>query len=253
MQQACGMLGRLVQGFLKPLESFSYLSEKRLWRYTIIPLLLTFGIVVISGVGLFIYLMHVEGSIPVPDTTQWPAILRWLAAILGVVLKIIVLLLLFALFMRVFLLLFSVVVIPFLSPLVEKILVLEGGETLKIGGVELIGYIFAALVYNIKLLLVQLLFALALVITGPLQPVLNFFVSGYFTGRSYFDYVFELLGRPQQFSQMAKGNRVEATGIGIFSNLFIFVPVIGAILGPVLCVVAATRLYARKKADGAGA
>ena len=240
------MLSRMVSGFTKPLESFSYLSQKGLWGYAVIPLALTTAIVVLFGVGLVVYLAGVEGSLPALNTQDWPAVLRWLVSILGIVLKIIILLLLFALLMRVFLLLFSVIVIPFMSPLVEKILVAEGITTLKISGTEMVGFIFAAIVYNFKLLIVQLFAALLLMLSGPLQPALNFFVSGYFIGRSYFDYVFELLDRPQQFAQMARGNRAEATGVGIFSNLFVFVPVVGAILAPLLCVVAATRIYAAR-------
>lgn len=240
------MFNRMARGFVKPLESFSYISQNRLWGYAIVPLLLTTAIVVLFGAALVIYLASVEGHLPALDTQNWPAILLWLLKILGIVLKIIILLLLFALLMRVFLILFSIVVIPFMSPLVEKILVAEGITTLKIRGLEIIGFIFAALVYNIKMLLLQLLAALLLMLTGPLQPALNFFVSGYFVGRSYFDYVFELLGRPQQFAQMARGYRAEATGLGIFSNLFVLVPVAGAIFTPLLCVVAATRIYATK-------
>jgi uncharacterized protein involved in cysteine biosynthesis len=240
------MFNRMISGFARPLESFSYMTENRLWGYAVIPLALTAAIVVLLGAGLVVYLAAVEGSLPALNTQDWPAVVRWLVSILGIVLKIIVLLLLFALLMRVFLLLFSVIVIPFMSPLVEKILVAEGFTTLKISGTEMIGFIFAAIIYNVKLLIVQVFAALLLMLSGPLQPALNFFVSGYFIGRSYFDYVFELLGRPQQFAQMARGNRAEATGVGIFSNLFVFVPVVGAILGPLLCVVAATRIYAAK-------
>ncbi|GAB4439510.1 MAG: EI24 domain-containing protein [Turneriella sp.] len=240
------MFNRMISSFVKPLESFSYLTEKSLWRYAAIPLALTAGIVVLFGAGLVIYLAGVEGSLPGLNTQDWPAVLRWLVSILGIVLKIIVLLLVFALLMRLFLLMFSIIVIPFMSPLVEKILVAEGVATLKVSGLEMIGFIFATIVYNVKMLIVQMLVALLLMLTGPLQPALNFFVSGYFVGRSYFDYVFELLGRPQQFAQMARGNRAEATGVGIFSNLFVFVPVVGAVLGPLLCVVAATRIYADK-------
>ncbi len=249
LQQPTVMFSRMALGFAKPLESVSYLSERGLWRYAFLPLLLTAAIVVLFGAGLIIYLAGLEGSLPSLNTQDWPAVFRWLLSILGVVLKIIVLLLLFALLMRFFLLLFSVIVIPFMSPLVEKILIAEGFATLKISGIDMIGYIFATIVYNVKMLLLQLLVALLLIFTGPLQPALNFFVSGYFVGRSYFDYVFELLGKPQQFAQMARGNRAEATGLGIFSNLFVFVPVIGAILAPVLCVVAATRIYAAKNSD----
>lgn len=242
------MFARMLSGFGKPLESFSYLGEKRLWRYAVVPLLLTACTVVLLGVALVIYLLRVEGSLPALNTQDLPTFLRWLVNVLGVVFRIVVFLLLFALLMRVFLLLFSLIVIPFMSPLVEKILAAEGVATLKTSGWEIVGYIFATIVYNVRLLLLQLLVALLLILSGPLQPALNFFVSGYFIGRSYFDYVFELLGRPQQFSRMAQDNRAEATGVGVFSNLLVLVPGVGAILAPLLCVVAATRIYASKSA-----
>lgn len=245
----CGylrMIARIVRGFSMPLASFSYISDKKLWGYTVIPLLLTAGIVAGMTVLIWFGFLALDSRIPGLDISDWPKILQWLFAAFQFILKLVVLYFLFSLLMRLFLTLFSVIVIPFLSPLVEKILAAEGITTLKISNLELVGFIFSSLVYNVKLLIWQSFVSLLLLLTGPLQPIFNFGASGYFVGRSYFDYVFEMLGRPSQFSQMAKGHRAEALGIGIFSSVFVFVPLAGAVLGPVLSVVAATRIFAEK-------
>lgn len=118
---------------------------------------------------------------------------------------------------------------------------------MEIKGSEIPGYILATIWYSIKMLIWQSFIALLLLFTGPLQPFLNFGFSSYFLGRSYFDTVFDLLGKPKEFGNMIKGFRSEATGLGIFSTLFVFIPVFGTIFAPVLSVVAATRLFAERK------
>lgn len=49
------------------------------------------------------------------------------------------------------------------------------------------------------MLIWQAFIALLLLFTGPLQPFSQLRVFDYFLGRSYFDTVFDLLGRPKEF------------------------------------------------------
>jgi uncharacterized protein involved in cysteine biosynthesis len=240
------MFARIARGISMPLSSFGYMTEKKLWGYTIFPLLLTAVIVIAMAVIVWVYMLGYIGEMLTFDLNDWPKFLQYVAMTFQIILKIVILYLMFTFLLRVFLTLFSILVIPFLSPLVEKILVEEGISTLKISHLEMIGYIFSSIVYNSKLLIAQTFFAVLLLFTGPLQPMLSFGVSSYYVGRSYFDYVFELLGRPRDFDKLAQGYRVEATGVGAFSHVFLFVPFIGAVFTPILCVVAATRLFAAK-------
>lgn len=239
------MFQRIGQGFASPLSSLSYLTENKLWKYMWLPLLLT--VAALFVLGLVFWLLFFSGpSKPVLDIADWPTFVQWIIMALQFVIKIVVLVLLFSLILRIYLALFSIVVIPFLSPLVEKILQIEGMTTLKLGTLALVGYIVASLWYNIKMFFLQLIVAFLLLFTGPLQPFLNFWASSYFIGRSYFDYVFEMLGRPKEFAQMAKSYRSEAVGLGMFSTVAFFIPVVGTILVPLLSVVAATRLFVAK-------
>lgn len=240
------MFARIARGFSMPLSSFGYMTENKLWGYTILPLVLTAVIVIAMAVFVWVYMLGYIGNKLAFNLSDWPTFLQYVVITFQFILKIVILYLMFTFLLRVFLTLFSILVIPFLSTLVEKILAREGVSTLKISNLEMIGYIFSSIVYNVKLLFAQTFFAILLLFTGPLQPILNFGVSSYFVGRSYFDYVFEMLGRPSEFNKLAKGYRAEATGVGVFSHVFFFVPFIGAVLTPILCVVAATRLFAEK-------
>ncbi|AFM13371.1 EI24 domain-containing protein [Turneriella parva] len=238
------MFARIARGFSAPLSSFGYMSDNKLWGFAVIPLLLTLAIVVAMAFFVWVYLLGYISDKLAFDVSDWPQFLQFLIAGLQFVMKLVIIYFFFTFLLRVFMALFSIIVIPFLSPLVEKILAKEGVTTIKISNLELIGFIFSSIVYNVKILVVQSIFALLLLFTGPLQPILNFFTSSYFVGRSYFDYVFEMLGKPREFGEMAKGYRAISVGVGMFSHVFLFVPIVGAVFTPILCVVAATRIFA---------
>jgi uncharacterized protein involved in cysteine biosynthesis len=240
------MFEKMMRGIGMPMGCFSYISENNLWGYTVFPLLVTAALVAVISFVLWVYVFSALSGWLAVDVATWPSLFRWLFSAFHFIMKIVLFYLLFSLILRIYLTLFAIVVIPFLSPLVEKILQREGIDTLQIKGAEIIGFIIGSIFYNLKILIWQLLISLVLLLTGPLQPFLNFGFSSYFLGRSYFDYVFEMLGRPREFSNMAKRFRSEAMGLGIFSSMIVFIPVLGAIFAPVLCVVAATRLYAEK-------
>ncbi|MBL8032396.1 MAG: EI24 domain-containing protein [Leptospiraceae bacterium] len=240
------MFERIGRGIGMPLNSFGYISKHNLWGYMVLPLIVTAVLVGIIAFVLWVYVLGVISNALNFDVSTWPWILKILFSAFTFIVKILVFYLLFSLIMRIYLALFDIIVIPFLSPMVEKILQSEGITTIQIKGSEMVGYILATVWYSIKMLIWQAFIALLLFFTGPLQPFLNFGFSSYFLGRTYFDTVFDLLGRPKEFSNMIKGFRSEATGLGIFSSLFVLIPLIGAIFAPILCVVASTRLYAEK-------
>lgn len=241
------MFERIGRGIGLPLNSFSYISQKKLWGYTIFPLIVTAGIVALLSFVFWYFVLSYLTSWLNFDSTNWFFLFRWFFNLFQFIFKLVIFYLLFSLVLRLYLALFSIIVIPFLSPLVEKILQAEGLSTMEIKGSEIPGYILATIWYSIKMLIWQSFIALLLLFTGPLQPFLNFGFSSYFLGRSYFDTVFDLLGKPKEFGNMIKGFRSEATGLGIFSTLFVFIPVFGTIFAPVLSVVAATRLFAERK------
>ena len=246
------MFERIGRGIGLPLNSFGYISQKKLWGYTIFPLILTAGIVAVISLVFWYFVISYLTSWMNVDASNWFFLLRWFYNLFHFIFKLVLFYLMFSFVMRLYLALFSIIVIPFLSPLVEKILHAEGLSTMQIKGSEMAGYILATIWYSIKMLIWQGFVALLLLFTGPLQPFLNFGFSSYFLGRSYFDTVFDLLGKPKEFGAMIKGFRSEATGLGIFSSLFVFIPVFGTIFAPVLCVVAATRMFAERK-DVSGA
>lgn len=240
------MIARLTRGISLPLQGFSYLSEKKLWGYTVFPLILTAVIVAVLAIVLWATVVNYLVSIMDLDLRNAPVFIQWLFSLFKFIMIIVLLYLAFTVLMRLFVSLFGIIVIPFLSPLVEKILAKEGLATIAIKNSEWVGYVFSAIAYSIKMLLWQTAVAILLIFTGPLQPFLNFGFSSYFLGRSYLDYVLELLNHPAEFDKLVKGMRTEATGIGIFSSGFVFIPFVGPVFAPVLSVVAATRLFVEK-------
>ena len=152
-----------------PLSSFGYMTEKKLWGYTILPLVITAVIVVAMAVFVWVYMLGYVGDKLAFDVNDWPKFLQYVAVTFQFVLKIVILYLMFTFLLRVFLTLFSILVIPFLSTLVERILLQEDVSTLKISNLEMIGYIFSSIVYNVKLLVVQTFFSLLLLSQQPLR------------------------------------------------------------------------------------
>ncbi|MBS0616974.1 MAG: EI24 domain-containing protein [Spirochaetes bacterium] len=247
------MFERLGRGFSMPWNTFSYMTEKRLWGHTVFPLVLTAAIVVALGfVFWFFVLSYVDNAIKI-DANAWPWFIKWFISLFQFIVKIVIVYFLFSVLLNIYIGLFAVVVVPFLTPVVDRILQSEGFTTLQIKNSELFGYIVATIWHMLKRLLWQIFISLLLLFTGPFQPVLNFFFGSYFIGRSYFEIVFDLLGRPKEFNRMAQNVRSEATGLGIFSSVIVFIPFIGALLAPILSTVAATRLFAERARAKPGA
>ncbi|MBN8222536.1 MAG: hypothetical protein J0L53_16585, partial [Spirochaetes bacterium] len=161
------MFERIGRGFSLPLASFSYISQKKLWGYTIFPLILTAGIVALLSFVFWYFVLSYITSWLAVDASNWFFLLRWFYNLFQFIFKLVILYFMFSLVLRLYLALFSIIVIPFLSPLVEKILQGEGITTIQIKGSEMFGYILATIWYSIKMFIWQSFVALLLLFTGP--------------------------------------------------------------------------------------
>ncbi len=137
----------------------------------------------------------------------------------------------------------SLLVLPFIGPLLGKVEAVLIGHEIKttlsqdfknalIGGwlgVKASAGALGAFVLTLPL--------------GPLEAPVMFLVDSYVLGRSAFDFVFEKeTETADERKALTRQFRPEILGVGIGFALFLFVPVIGIAVAPVLAVVAAARL-----------
>ena len=233
---------KIIQGFHAPINALSYLTKNKLWYYAAIPIILSGAALVLFGfIAYFLYL-HYFASLFDLDFSNLSLWLRAILFLVKWVIHIAIFIFLFAFMSRLFGIIASILIIPFLSPLVAKIFEIEGLPIFEAKTSQMIGQIFFAIVYSVKILAKQILLTLACLLTGPLQPVLMFLISNYYAGRSQFDYTFELAADLKNIDKLGKGYAMQSVGMGTFYNLAILVPIVGAILVPVLSVVGAALI-----------
>ncbi|HNH07494.1 MAG TPA: hypothetical protein PK683_03260, partial [Leptospiraceae bacterium] len=85
-------------------------------------------------------------------------------------------------------------------------------------------------------------------ILGPFQPFFVGAVQGWILGRGSFDYILEkntenLKERDRKASEF----RMEIFGLGIAQFIFLFIPFIGVILGPIAAVIGSFLIYYRDR------
>ncbi|MBV6494177.1 MAG: Sulfate transporter CysZ [Turneriella sp.] len=241
------MFERIGRGFSFPLQGINYITQHKLWGSMVLPILLTAVLLALLVFLFWFFLFSQIGTWLQIDPTNWFFLLRWFYNIFAFVFKVVVFYYLLSLSLIIYFGLFGIVVGPFLTPVIEKILRAENIPVIQLTFAQQIASILAILWQTVKTLLFQGVLSLLFLLTGPLQPVLNFGFSSYFLGRDNFFLVFELIGMPNEFKTRIKEFRPEATGLGAFSTVFVFIPILGALFAPLLTAVAATRLYIQKK------
>ena len=146
-------------------------------------------------------------------------------------------------------LLASIMIIPFLGPLLGKIEKIMMGQSIEVS----LRQDLRNAVYGVGTGLRISLYSLAILIfsffTGPLQVPINFIAQGYFMGRSSFDYIFEKAS-PElaKRKELIRKNRYAILGNGCAYLIFLFLPVLGLLLAPIFALSSAARWYYGKEA-----
>jgi CysZ protein len=141
-------------------------------------------------------------------------------------------------------LLASVLVIPFLGPLLSQVEKILTGESIDVSLAHDLRNALFGIWGAIRDLVVQLVCLLISLFTGPFQPAVMATITGHFLGRASFDFILEKHTKTLQ-ERRAKvlGLLPEIEGLGIAQFLVLLIPILGVLVGPSSSLVGAALLF----------
>lgn len=245
------MIGEIISGVRAYLEAFQLLLALRLWKFFVIPMLIsiTLAIVIVS----LAYTLSDDLGSYIGSFWPWEWGQEAFETVGSVFGGFIIMTLGFLLFKH-FVLALSA---PFMGIISEKIEIhLTGVKSLDtrsssmkllVRGVRIATRnLFRELILTIPILSLGLIPAI-----GIFSTVLLFLMQAYFAGFGNMDYTLERHFNYKDSVKFVRKNRGIATGNGIVFMLFLFIPVVGAILVLPFSVTAATIETIKKIQDEA--
>lgn len=244
------MISETFAGIRAYYSALELVSKLKLWKYFLIPMLLSLLLAVIIG-GTAYSLSDNVGAF-LASFWPWEWGLETFETISSVFGGLIIISLGFLVFKHLILALSA----PFMGPISEKIEVhLTGIKsvdqrssffTLLIRGLRIaIRNLLRELILTVPILLLGLI-----PIIGIFSTILLFLMQAYFAGFGNMDYTLERHYDYKESVKFVKRNRGLATGNGIIFMLFLFIPVIGVILVLPFSVTAATTETVKKIQQG---
>lgn len=230
-------LQRVVRAFLSVFRSLKIVREERLWSFFVLPglLSLVLGTALAGGV-FYAALALLEWLIVlIPGTMADVALpFLWIIALIQAV---------FFYFIS-YRLVTALVVLPFLSPLQDRLEQLQFGQRKE---TALSADIRNALLGSLRALLQiagMLLLMLVTLPLGPFQFIPLALYDGYFIGRGVFDMMLER-DYPKSAARMQalKALRPESLGLGLGSLVLLLIPVAGILTAAGSGLIAAFRLH----------
>ncbi len=244
-------LGSFFSAFRLYFDSFRFIRQHKLGRYMVLPILTALLLSLLFYLGIFLALDLLldwfSGLISERFGMPGETLPLWLSLIIN-------LLALFGAFFFITLLYSQVIalaVIPFTGPLLEKMEELLLGQSLKTTFRQDLANAVRSFALSLRYgLIAFMVLVISLLLTGPLLPVINFLVQSYLLGRGAFDYIFEkqAAALPQR-SEVARQYRYSILGNGSAFLLFLFLPLVGMVIGPTFSLIAAARCYYLQKSD----
>lgn len=230
-------LQRVVRAFLSVFRSLRVVRQERLWSYFVLPGLLSLVLGTALAVGVFYAaLALLEWLVVLIPGTMADAALPflWIIALVQAV---------FFYFIS-YRLVTALVVLPFLSPLQDRLEQLQFGQRKETAlsadiGNALLGSLRALL--QIAGMILLMLVTLPL---GPFQFIPLALYDGYFIGRGVFDMLLER-DYPKSAARMQtlKALRPESLGLGLGSLVLLLIPVAGILTAAGFGLIAAFRLH----------
>lgn len=209
-------------------------------KYLILPALigtLLFGLTFYELFELFQVLAAVGVDELIPESFQGFARVIAFLLTLGVST-------LLSLFLFRFLL--SIAILPFLGPLLDHVEAHLTGTTRSTTLGQDIRNLWPALIMGIKATILSLLVAFISLPLGPFQMIPLFLLESLFMGRSLLEPILEKIeDSPKRRAEIASGYRARLLGLGAMTILFLWIPIIGAILSPAAALAGAAILYHR--------
>jgi len=236
------MLKNIILGIKEYTGVFKLMSDLKLWRYFIIPMLISFCTAVLIGVEVYVLSDNLGAYI----TKIW--IWNWgkdtFSSISNFIGGLIVLIIGLILYKHIIMALSA----PFMSPVSEKIEKHFYGDLKhlhrKSTNTE---QLIRAIRLNIRNLAKELLITIPILIlkfipgVNIFSTLLLFIVQAYYAGFGNMDYTLERHLTYRESVQFVKRNKGYAIGNGIVFMLFLLIPVLGIIIVLPLSVTAASK------------
>lgn len=237
---------RFIGSFLSFFAGLKYIHKNSLKRYLFFPSLLS----LLIGTGLSILLFQIFYA-TLLNTGIWIFNLIGIdvslagveiTGLMNLVLQLIALFFSLVLFVIFFSALASVLVLPFLGPMLKQMELRLKGKALDISFRQEIKNLRRSAAVSLKFLGIGGLVFLGTLPFGPLQILFMMPVQGYFLGHGTFSYLFEKED-PDGGKPLTRKFFPEILGIGCAYFLLLFIPIIGTILAPAAALSGAALLY----------
>lgn len=220
--------------------TFRLISSLGLWKYFLIPMLISF--VTACGVGLLAWGLSDNIANLLDKLWIW----EWGSQTFHTIGEVIGAFLIIAIGLILYKHIIMALSAPFMSPVSEKIEAHLVGENYTHRETSNMAQLWRGVRINVRNLLMELLFTIPILLLS-LIPVVNFFTSvllflvqSYYAGFGNMDYTLERHFEVKESVQFVRKNRGIAIGNGIVFMGMLLIPVIGIILVLPLSVTAST-------------
>ena len=245
-------MARIKNGFFSFFRGFQLIQKENLWKYILLPSLVSLfvGVLVFAGVYLGSYqlienmsrwAMSKLGALLSFDTANWPGflltffkfLLHLVAGLIAIIINIIV-----------YRTLASIIVIPFMGPLLNQVELKKLGRSIGVSLSQDLRNAALGAGVGIQFALVGFIVLIVSLFLGPFQIFINGAVQSYFLGRSAFDYIIEKeTDVRQQRRKLVRAYRLEILGLGFAFFLVMLIPLVGVFLAPACSIAGAALVF----------
>ncbi|MCE9600489.1 MAG: EI24 domain-containing protein [Spirochaetia bacterium] len=232
------MFSRILKGFRAYASSLAFMGEHSMLGLAVLPALvgLSVGVILVGAV------IFSSGDLAQAAFANLDARFN-LPDFLGKVLRVLMILTGIFLVLIVYRPVASVVVIPFIGPILARTeTVLIGKEITTTFSADFRSALLGGWLGLLASFIGFFIFLITIPI-GPAQPFIMFFVNSYILGKSGFDFIFEKESDTMaERSELNRKYRWEILGVGMGFLLTLLIPIIGIAIAPVMAVIAAARI-----------
>ena len=239
-----------IQGLLYFFKGIEVIHSNNLWKFIVIPSLINLSLGVIMICFSIFYLTDLVLDKILQLYQYWinPDVLSSTALLLLLKLFsfIISSLLSIGLYIVFYTSLFSILLMPYLSGLLNEMEQMYLGKTKPSKSTLLSTY--TIVVGSIKRTTIILVSFFASIAFGPFQPFVLGFLQGYYLGKDSFYCLIEKDAKSIKHQELLlKRYRGESMGLGFANFMLLFIPVVGLVLSPAASLCGAFLIYYKKE------
>ena len=237
MGDKLSFLQRLLGGMRAFFNGYRFINKHSLWRYSIIPAILSLLLGVTLIILFYFLLSGLADSLFSRDNTAGSIILYWMAKIFSIVISIFVTIYAYRS-------LSMIVVNPFLGPLLSQIEKILTGKSVEVTITKDIKNALTGAFIGIKFFIFEIFILFLSLFTGPLSPVIVIWVEAYFLGRGTFDYLLEKHTKTLAERKVrAKSYYPELQGLGLAHFFILMIPIVGIFIAPASSLTGAALIF----------